>query len=239
MRNADEMLSLPKLAKDDCFTFGCNQCGSCCRNRDDILLTPLDLYKIAKHFGKSTGEILVEYCTVHEGEISKLPCVLIKPLEYRKTCPFLGKTGCEIHRAKPAVCALFPLGRMTNTDTKELTYLLQPVNCGNKRQSQTVQEWLGEFSMIEEESFNILWHEKIMELVAIIKEIYAQSMLRDMLPNVLLAKIYLDYDPNLDFAGFMKQFNANIAEMLWLLNGLKGEISRNVTFHSMFHGIGV
>ncbi|MCL2054414.1 MAG: YkgJ family cysteine cluster protein [Oscillospiraceae bacterium] len=239
MRNADKLLSLPKLAKDDCFTFGCNQCGACCRNRDDILLTPLDLYKIAKHFGKSTDEILVEYCTVHEGEVSKLPCILIKSLEYRKTCPFLGKTGCEIHSAKPAVCALFPLGRMTNTETKELAYFVQPINCGNKRQSQTVQEWLGEFSMIEEEAFNILWHEKIIELVAIIKEIYAQNIFRDMLPNVLLSKIYLDYNPSLDFDGFMRQFNANIAEMLWLLNGLKDEISRNVAFHPMFHGIGV
>ena len=29
------------------FRFHCTQCGDCCRNREDILLTPYDLFRIA------------------------------------------------------------------------------------------------------------------------------------------------------------------------------------------------
>ena len=36
-----------KLTADDPFRFHCTQCGKCCINREDILLTPLDLFRIA------------------------------------------------------------------------------------------------------------------------------------------------------------------------------------------------
>ena len=32
-----------KLTADDPFRFHCTQCGKCCINREDILLTPLNL----------------------------------------------------------------------------------------------------------------------------------------------------------------------------------------------------
>lgn len=35
------------LKLDDLFRFHCNQCGQCCRNREDILLSPYDLNRIA------------------------------------------------------------------------------------------------------------------------------------------------------------------------------------------------
>ena len=35
-----------KLAADDSFRFHCTQCGECCINREDILLTPLDLFRM-------------------------------------------------------------------------------------------------------------------------------------------------------------------------------------------------
>ena len=35
MINAEKIFSLPKLSKDDTFTFGCNRCGNCCRDRED------------------------------------------------------------------------------------------------------------------------------------------------------------------------------------------------------------
>lgn len=37
-----------KLNADDSFKFHCTQCGKCCINRDDILLSPQDLFRIAK-----------------------------------------------------------------------------------------------------------------------------------------------------------------------------------------------
>jgi len=139
MLDVQELLNLPKLGMDDTFTFGCSRCGKCCRNQEDILLTPLDLFKMAKYLNISIKSLLEECCEVYVGESSKLPVVRIKPREYRNTCPFATKGGCRIHAVKPAVCALFPLGRMTHAETNEFSYFLQPATCGNTNQSQTVR----------------------------------------------------------------------------------------------------
>ena len=37
-----------KLGADDTFRFSCKQCGKCCINRDDIILTPFDLFRASK-----------------------------------------------------------------------------------------------------------------------------------------------------------------------------------------------
>jgi len=192
MTNAEEILKLPKLGKDDIFTWGCNRCGKCCKNREDILLTPLDVFKIAKYLNQSIQEILEEYCESYEGAESKFPIVRLRPREYRRTCPFAGKNGCRIHSVKPAVCALFPLGRMTNYETNEFTYFLQSVPCGNKNQTQTIREWLQDFSILEEENFNIIWHKKVMKISEILRELYEKHTFDHAPVNLmLLVQLYL------------------------------------------------
>lgn len=37
-----------KIGIDEPFQFNCIQCGKCCINREDILLTPRDLYNLGK-----------------------------------------------------------------------------------------------------------------------------------------------------------------------------------------------
>ena len=45
-----EQLGYTELGPDDTFTFHCTQCGKCCIHREDILLSPKDLFNIAKKF---------------------------------------------------------------------------------------------------------------------------------------------------------------------------------------------
>ena len=40
VNNLDRM----KIAIDEPFSFNCIMCGKCCINREDILLTPRDIY---------------------------------------------------------------------------------------------------------------------------------------------------------------------------------------------------
>ena len=40
--------SLRLLRADEEFATGCEQCGQCCRNREDILLSPHDLFHLVK-----------------------------------------------------------------------------------------------------------------------------------------------------------------------------------------------
>ena len=224
MINVEELLSLPKLGKDDAFAFGCNRCGKCCRDREDILLTPLDLFKIAKHLNKTIQDILTDYCEAYEGRASKIPVVRIKPREYRRTCPFARKEGCLIHPVKPAVCALFPLGRMTDAGTKEFTYFLQPVSCGNKNQAQTVRQWLDEFSMLDEEGFTVLWHQKVGEISEILRDVYRKvSFNHDAINSALMLILYLRYDLGADF---MPQFTDSCAEALRIVGKISDEASQ-------------
>lgn len=38
-----------KIGLDEPFRFHCTMCGKCCINREDILLTPRDMYSMVKH----------------------------------------------------------------------------------------------------------------------------------------------------------------------------------------------
>lgn len=43
-----EQLGYTELGPDDTFTFHCTQCGKCCIHREDILLSPKDLFETVR-----------------------------------------------------------------------------------------------------------------------------------------------------------------------------------------------
>jgi hypothetical protein len=207
---AEELLNLPRLSKNDTFNFGCNECGACCRDREDILLTPFDVFRIAKHLKMSIHDMLEEYCESYEGASSRIPVVRIKPKPYRNTCPFSKKGRCLIHAVKPGVCALFPLGRMTDYESKELHYILQPATCGNTNQTQTVRQWLENYAITDSEDITVIWHMKTGELSEILRKVYKKiDFKHDVVNSALIMTLYLAYDLEQDF---MPQFTANCDE---------------------------
>jgi len=226
MIKAEELLKLPRLGKDDTFTFGCNRCNQCCRHRSDILLTPLDLFKIAKYLKKSIPEVLQEYCESYEGIHSKIPVVRLRPREYRQTCPFSGKDGCQVYPARPAVCFLFPLGRMTDPGASEFTYFLQNVTCGYKNQTQTVRQWLGEF--IEEEPINLFWHSQTIKLTVLLNEIYEEHDIdHDQINMMLPMNLYVLYDLEKDF---LPQFRENSTAALKIVEEIAVRLQEKENF---------
>jgi len=122
--NQDENVRVVSL--DDTFKFNCVRCGKCCSGRSDIILTPFDIYQIAKALGITTKEVINNYCNVLYGNNSGLPLVTLASDE-RDLCPFLqfsvteGKFGCSINTHKPGVCIMHPVGavRKFDVDTKE------------------------------------------------------------------------------------------------------------------------
>lgn len=106
------------LDENDEFVFACDQCGKCCRNRGDILLSPLDLYNLVKATGKDIMEIIHRYGDCYIGSHSNLPVVRLKFREDwdgTSTCFFLGRKDgkffCRVHDYKPGVCRTYPLGK--------------------------------------------------------------------------------------------------------------------------------
>ena len=220
MLEVQDYLNLPKLGMEDSFAFTCVRCGRCCRNREDILLTPFDLFKMAKHLNMKIDEVMEQYCESYEGETSKVPVVRIKPREYRKTCPFATKDGCKLHKihptAKPSVCALFPLGRLTVFGEEGFKYFLQPATCGNKNQSQTVREWLDEFGL--KEHIATMWHKKMGEISMLMRKAYEKANFNRMDINaILLLTLYVFYDLEQDFE---PQFERNLDKALEIASHL-------------------
>ena len=41
-------IQLNTVGLDDTFKFHCDQCGKCCAYRDDIILSTMDIFKMAK-----------------------------------------------------------------------------------------------------------------------------------------------------------------------------------------------
>ena len=100
-----------KIGVDEPFKFHCTMCGKCCIHREDILLTPKDLYNMAKELKITPNDFVSQYCDVYVGEASRIPIVRIQPRGTIKRCPLLKDRKCAVHNAKPTVCAMFPIGR--------------------------------------------------------------------------------------------------------------------------------
>lgn len=103
---------------EDEIEFKCIRCGKCCQNRDlgnqQILVSPLDIYNGAKELNITIKEFIGEYTESIIGVNSGLVLLTLacdknhdcKLLEYDEN----GLASCKIHKSKPLICALHPLG---------------------------------------------------------------------------------------------------------------------------------
>ena len=153
---------------DDRFEFHCTQCGKCCEHREDILLNPQDLFRMAKFLKQSPADVVNHYCEVYIGPDSRIPIVRLLPEGPTKRCPFLVRNKCRIHEAKPTVCAMFPIGRAQRFDfhTRKplpgIIYILDKPPCGDESETHTVREWLDGFHIPVEDPFYLEWSEATM-----------------------------------------------------------------------------
>ena len=209
-----ELMKKP-LRADDEFSFHCDQCGECCRDRIDILLSPFDLCRMAKAIDEPLPEVLANYCNFYVGDTSKMPLVSLKMREDNGKCPFLQDDNrCRIHLSKPSVCALFPLGRCASReeDKTDIFYILQPTDCGDKSETHTPREWMGGFNLEESEQWFSEWQDVVMELSERIKAILPKmphGAGNEMLTGTGQI-IYLNYDLEKPLVPHLKD-NCNLA----------------------------
>ena len=88
---------------DDSFEFRCTECGKCCTNREDILLTPRDLFRAAKELNMTVMDFFSEYCEKYIGDNSRLPVIRLKPRGTIRRCPLLENRRCRIHKNPPCI----------------------------------------------------------------------------------------------------------------------------------------
>ena len=142
----------------------------------------------------------------------------------KNACPFLSDEGrCTVHDVKPAVCALYPLGRVIlgknpgealNADSNNIVQYVMSGHCGSAKKTHTVREWLSSFGIPENDEFFYLWTGVQLRLGTIIRELEDKKIPPSTLNpiwNVIFAKLYRDYDTEQEF---MPQFQRNADKLL-------------------------
>lgn len=231
------------------FVFACDQCGHCCRNRDDILLTPYDIYNLVKATGKTVDEILKKYGNLYIGDGSRLPIV---QLRYREepdgntTCYFLGqkegKHYCRVNAYKPGVCRTFPLGKLSggeehnnNTKIYSVKYFCQECddpNCkggirANKENiKQRLIDWVGgpeKKRLMDKysEIFSTFLIEYKNEFVDRKIEKKLDPLSRLLFFKYITDLIYFNYDFNVGDDEFLDNMNFNLQGVLSLVKDIE------------------
>ena len=217
------------IGLDDTFKFHCDQCGKCCTHREDIILSPMDIFKMAKELKMTPVEFYHEYCVFNIGEHTRMPIVRLASEGKDTHCVLLKNHRCSVHKVKPAVCAMFPLGRYMSfekddynaesIDTSKVKYLLQPPECGDESETHTVREWLSGFDVkLEDEAF-VQWQKAISRFSNKFKELEKKQDMLTMMEIwfVVRVSLYLQYDTSKDF---LPQFNYNVENLLKLLDDI-------------------
>ncbi len=209
------------------FNFRCTECGECCRDRKDILLTPYDLDRMSRYLKIRREEIIKQYCVVYIGETSHLPIIAVRMDGV--PCPFLKNKRCSVQECKPSVCALYPLGRTvlynkdpdeSGADACKIQYFLQPVCCGARDERHTVKEWMAGYHMEDGDAWFFKWQETLILLVEKMNDLIPRlsAGILDELYTALLTGLYLGYDDDRDF---LDQFTENTHKIILMLELLK------------------
>ena len=222
---------------DDTFKFHCDQCGKCCTYRDDIILSPMDIFKMARELKITPVDFYHEYCVFNIGEHTRMPIVRLGSVGKDYHCVLLKNHKCSVHTVKPAVCGMFPLGRYMSFEkdtydqadfaTNKVKYLLQPPDCGDDSEEHTVHEWLSGFDINLEDEVFVEWQKAISQFGNKIKELEKKQDMLTMMEIWFVVRVvlYLQYDTSKDF---LPQFKNNTEHLMKLLDNipkLKGMVS--------------
>lgn len=190
-----------KLSMDSKFQFSCKMCGSCCRKRKErIVITGLDIYRLAQALGVSTGEVLSKYTEVHLGSRSHLPLAYLRE-RLDGSCCLLRSGRCMVQNMKPIVCAVFPLGRGIDPQTNEIVYFAQDTHCGSNAldaQTWTLREWLAQWKITELDSMSLSWTRISMGLALVTTNMKPEHMSPSLVEE-LKDMLYIGYDPALPY----------------------------------------
>ena len=224
------------IGLDDVFAFKCRGCGKCCKNREDILLNPRDIFNIATALKLTNEQAISRHCEYYIGRDSRMPILRLKPVGANYVCPLLSGNKCTVHSLKPTVCAAFPLGRVAVSEEaikqgmldaeqfspNKIHYIRHTTSCGSAKRKQTVRAWLEMFNVSIDDTFFLHWNKTIMSLCTTMRQVeektkgFPQEL--EMLWGCMFTSLYVDYDTQKEF---YPQYEANISKICGLLDKLQ------------------
>ena len=117
------------------FGYVCRRCSRCCRDKQ-IQVNPYEIARLARARGQSTSEFRAAWTEDGQGTVLRQ--------NEDGTCVFLGPQGCQVHRDRPLVCRLYPLGRVVRSDGSEYFTTLEghPQSAGECTDHGTIADYL-------------------------------------------------------------------------------------------------
>lgn len=216
-----------ELRPEDTFHFECKMCGDCCRKRDEpIILTGADIYRIARSLNTTMQKVVEENTEGYIGDSSHMPVLVLKE-RLDGSCRLLRKGRCMVHQDKPAVCALYPLGRFYDLRDNTFHYFLNPRTCQMSRKDGkqwTLQEWLDEFKINETERMTQAWNRLIGGLTEVTFRM-DKSKINGLFLDALLFTLYFGYDTSIPYIDQVE------AHMMFAKRLFKEKFNKNVIFN--------
>lgn len=144
-----------RLEPGDTFCFACHPgvpCFNQCCADVNIVLTPLDVLRLARHTGLHTRLFLEEYTANPITKDLHLPIVMLKMRadDPAKRCQFLGDAGCTVYADRPWACRMYPLGMAipparAGEEPDPVYFVFEDAHCEGRRQPDaatwTAADW--------------------------------------------------------------------------------------------------
>ena len=169
------------------------------------------------------------YCETYIGSDSRFPIVRLQPQGAVRRCPFLKDRKCSVHKSKPTVCAMFPIGRCIRMDkgaqdditTQDVRYILDLPDCGDNSETHTVREWLESFDLPLEDEFFVAWNRYLVKLRRMLQKLEEARMDMEPIWQGTLVLLYLLYDTKQEF---IPQFESHVNKAIEMADTLMEEI---------------
>ena len=155
----------------------CKGCSDCCRGMgESILLDPLDICRMTVHLECTFDELLNTCVELHVVDGVILPNM--KMAGKKEKCPFLNQEGrCNIHRIRPGICRLFPLGRCYEEGS--FRYFLQVHECRKEPKTKVkIKKWLDTPNLGQYERFVSQWHYFLKDVQQMLESMQSDGMER-------------------------------------------------------------
>ena len=166
---------------------GCNDCkgcSACCRGMgESILLDPLDICRMTTNLECTFDELLETCVELHVVDGIILPNM--KMVGREEQCPFLNEEGrCNIHRIRPGICRLFPLGRCYEDGA--FRYFLQVRECRKEPKTKVkIKKWLDTPQLAKYEEFIIQWHYFLKDVQRMLEDLHSDQMMKKVTVYIL------------------------------------------------------
>lgn len=200
-----KLYGLNDMVKADCHD--CKGCSECCHGMgESIILDPFDVLRLEQGLGVTFEQLLAgESLELHVVDGIILPNLKMTGTSER--CAFLDETGrCRIHKFRPGVCRLFPLGRFY--EDRDFRYFLQIHECPHPSRTKIkVRKWIDTPNLREYEDFIRKWHYLLSDVESALCASGSEELSREW--NLYLLREFYQ-TPFTDETRFFEEFDVRL-----------------------------